>query len=162
MIQSKGVIIPGLGTFTFYQQKIQVGHQEFLLIQRPIFVIAEKFAMTHQIKYTKIPVEGKIPVQHINYTYIHKQTGYNRDHLQLVVKHVVQTFSRDLMNNKMAECVFDGIGILRIKKQQVEMKFLKEFIEDLEAAQKAILTPKSYIEESLKNLCRPKVLTELF
>lgn len=160
MIQSKGVLIPGLGTFTFYQQKIQVSHQDYVLIQRPIFVIAEKFAATHQIKYIKVPVEGKIPVQHINYTYLHKHTGYSRDHLQLVVKHVVQTFSRDLFANQVAECVFDGIGKLKIKNQNVEMRFSKEFIEDLDTARKALLTPRAYIEESFKSLstCKPKVI----
>lgn len=160
MIQSKGIIIPGLGTFTFYQQKIQVSHLDYVLIQRPIFVIAEKFAATHQIKYTKVPVEGKIPVQHINYTYLHKHTGYPRDQLQLVVKHVVQTFSQDLYANKVAECVFDGIGKLKVKNQNVEMRFCKEFIEDLETARKALLTPRTYIEESFKSvsMCKPKAL----
>ena len=54
----QGVNIPGLGTFTFSQKKLDVGNNKYILIQRPIFLLSEKFAQTHQVHYTKYHVSG--------------------------------------------------------------------------------------------------------
>lgn len=54
----QGVLIPGLGTFTFSQKKLDVGNNKYLLIQRPIFILLEKFCQTHQIHVTKYHVTG--------------------------------------------------------------------------------------------------------
>ena len=69
MTQSKGVSIPGFGTFSFVQKKIDIGNSKIVLIQRPVFAISEKFAQTHSLQYTKYPVAGNIPVHPLNYFY---------------------------------------------------------------------------------------------
>ncbi|XP_058400509.1 coiled-coil domain-containing protein 81 isoform X2 [Diceros bicornis minor] len=51
----KGVQIPGLGTFTFMRQKLEVGNNKFILIQRPIFIMAEKLVQIHGLKQNKRP-----------------------------------------------------------------------------------------------------------
>lgn len=56
----QGVNIPGLGTFTFTQKKLEVGNNKFILIQRPVFIVSEKFAMTHALTYTKHHTTGTI------------------------------------------------------------------------------------------------------
>lgn len=59
MTSNKGVTIPGFGTFSFTQKKIDIGNNKIILVQRPVFSIAEKFAQTHGLQYTKYPVAGK-------------------------------------------------------------------------------------------------------
>uniref|UniRef100_A0A8C3YDC2 Coiled-coil domain containing 81 n=1 Tax=Catagonus wagneri TaxID=51154 RepID=A0A8C3YDC2_9CETA len=51
----KGVHIPGLGTFTFTRQKLEVGNNKFILIQRPVFIMAEKLVQIHGLKQNKRP-----------------------------------------------------------------------------------------------------------
>ncbi|XP_061014512.1 coiled-coil domain-containing protein 81 isoform X2 [Dama dama] len=51
----KGVQIPGLGTFTFMRQKLEVGNKKFFLIQRPVFIMAEKLVQIHGLKQNKRP-----------------------------------------------------------------------------------------------------------
>ncbi|XP_004416967.1 PREDICTED: coiled-coil domain-containing protein 81 isoform X2 [Odobenus rosmarus divergens] len=51
----KGVQIPGLGIFTFMRQKLEVGNNKFILIQRPIFIMAEKLVQIHGLKQNKRP-----------------------------------------------------------------------------------------------------------
>ncbi|KAL2806909.1 coiled-coil domain-containing protein 81 isoform 2, partial [Daubentonia madagascariensis] len=51
----KGVQIPGFGTFTFTRQKIEVGNNKFILIQRPVFIMAEKLVQIHGLKQNKRP-----------------------------------------------------------------------------------------------------------
>ena len=54
----KGVNIPGFGTFTFSQKKIDVGNSQYLLLRRPVFAVSEKFIQTHALNYTKYPITG--------------------------------------------------------------------------------------------------------
>ncbi|KAM9220952.1 coiled-coil domain-containing protein 81 isoform 2-T2 [Dugong dugon] len=51
----KGVQIPGLGIFTFTRQKLEVGNNKFILIQRPVFIVAEKLVQLHGLKQNKRP-----------------------------------------------------------------------------------------------------------
>ncbi|DAA14078.1 TPA: coiled-coil domain containing 81-like [Bos taurus] len=51
----KGVQIPGLGTFTFMRQKLEVGNKKFFLIQRPVFIMAEKLVQIHGLKQNRRP-----------------------------------------------------------------------------------------------------------
>ena len=54
----KGVNIPGLGSFTFVQKKLEIGNNKILLIQRPVFVLSEKFAQTHALQHSKHHTTG--------------------------------------------------------------------------------------------------------
>ena len=56
----QGVNIPGLGSFTFSQRNLDMGHGRQVLVQRPVFQLAEKFAQTHALNYTKHYVTGKM------------------------------------------------------------------------------------------------------
>ncbi len=56
----QGVSIPGLGTFTFSQKKLDVGNSKFILIQRPVFMISEKFAATHGLNSNKHHTTGNL------------------------------------------------------------------------------------------------------
>ena len=53
-------MIPGLGMFTFSQKKIDVGSNKFIIIQRPVFVLSEKFVQTHSLRYPKQHTSGMI------------------------------------------------------------------------------------------------------
>lgn len=55
----QGVQIPGLGTFTFMRQKLEVGNKKFFLIQRPVFVMAEKLLQMHGLKQNRVYTPGK-------------------------------------------------------------------------------------------------------
>ena len=50
--------ISGLGTFTFSKRSIDVGSNKFIVIQRPVFVLSERFAQTHSLHYVKQHVSG--------------------------------------------------------------------------------------------------------
>lgn len=56
----QGVCVPGLGIFTFSQKKLDVGNNKYIQIQRPVFMLSEKFAMTHALNYAKHHTTGKL------------------------------------------------------------------------------------------------------
>lgn len=59
LFPSQGVQISGLGTFTFTRQKLEVGNHKFILVQRPVFIMAEKLVQTHGLKQNKVFSPGK-------------------------------------------------------------------------------------------------------
>lgn len=56
---SQGVCIHGFGTFTFSQRKVDMGVGKVLLIQRPVFVMAENFIQIHLLTYPRQHATGK-------------------------------------------------------------------------------------------------------
>ncbi|CAF0813853.1 unnamed protein product [Rotaria sordida] len=129
MKQSKGVTIPGFGTFTFIHKRIDVGNNKYLLIQRPVFAFSEKFAQTHGLKFTHYPVNGSIPIHPLNYFYIQTQSTYTRDQIEQCVKHVLQVFNRSVAAQRNVEFTFSHIGKLQIRDGKVKMRFFKDFVD---------------------------------
>ena len=138
MSQSKGVSIPNFGTFTFVQKRIDVGNNKFILVQRPLFAISEKFAQTHGLTYTKLPAAGNIPVHPLNYASIAQETAFSRDDVELCVKHVLQVFNRSVQSKKNVEFTFTNIGKLQIRNNKVKMKFFKEFVNSCDPSGKVL------------------------
>ncbi len=144
MAQSKGVTIPNFGTFSFSQKKIDVGNNKFILIHRPIFLLAEKFTKTHSLKQTKYPIAGSIPLHPLNYIAIANETPFSRDDVESCVRHVLQILNRSVASKKNVEFTFTGIGRLQIRNFKVKMKFFKSFV--------TLCDPNGKIISSMQNV----------
>lgn len=138
MTSSKGVSIPGFGTFTFIQKKIDIGNNKIILVMRPVFSVAEKFAQTHGLHHTKYPVAGNIPVHPLNYSSIANETAFTRDDVEQCIKHILQVMNRSIQSRKNVEFTFNSIGKLQIRDSKVKMKFFKDFIGNFEDSGKII------------------------
>ncbi|XP_072466727.1 coiled-coil domain-containing protein 81 [Notamacropus eugenii] len=124
----KGVQIPGFGTFTFVRQRLDVGNNKFILLQRPVFVIAEKFAQMHGLKQNKIFTPGDIPVVQLNFVMISLEGPFNRDVVEGCVKETLLFLSRSISVKQNVEFTFKGIGVLMIRDSKVKMRFYKDFL----------------------------------
>lgn len=129
---TQGVAIPGFGTFTFIHKRTDVGNNKYILIQRPVFVLSEKFAQTHGLKFTRYPVNGSIPVHPVNYFFLQTQSTYSRDQIEQCVKHVLQVFNRSVAAQRNVEFTFSRIGKLQIRDKKVKMRFFKEFVTEVD------------------------------
>ena len=123
------MIIPGFGTFSFIQKRIDVGNNKYLLLQRPVFALSEKVVQTHGLKATHHPVNGAIPVHPLNYFFIQTQSIYTRDQIEQCVKHVLQVFHRSIAAQRNVEFTFSRIGKLQIRDGKVKMRFFKDFVQ---------------------------------
>ena len=150
MLQSKGVAIPGFGTFSFIQKKIDIGNNKYMLTQRPVFAISEKFGQTHRLKYPKYPVAGQIPVHPLNYFAIANETAFKRDDIECGVRHVLQVFNRSVASRKNVEFTFTGIGKLLIRDFKVKMRFFKEFVNSCDGSGKVV--------EDMQNVSFKKII----
>ncbi|CAB3978852.1 Hypothetical predicted protein [Paramuricea clavata] len=133
MGNQKGVNIPGLGSFTFSQRNLDMGHgRQVIVVQRPVFQLAEKFAQTHALNYTKHYVTGQIPILPLNFTVIASDLPYPREVVESCVKEVLQAVSRSLHVKRNVEFIFSGIGCLSLRDARVKMKFYKEFVKSMD------------------------------
>ncbi|KAK3577401.1 hypothetical protein CHS0354_032249 [Potamilus streckersoni] len=136
MSQQKGVQIQSLGTFTFSQKKLDIGNNKFLLIQRPVFNISEKFAQSQGLQYAKAHVPGHIPVVQLNYAALSFESPYDRDSVESCVREILNAVTRAVGAKKNVELTFNGIGRLSIRDSKVKMKFYKEFITQMDGSGK--------------------------
>ncbi|XP_013385182.1 coiled-coil domain-containing protein 81 [Lingula anatina] len=138
MLNQKAVHLPGLGTFTFTQKKLDIGNNKFILIQRPVFVLSEKFAQTHGLQYTKHHVSGQIPVVQLNFSAISFESPFDRDAVEICVQEVLGALARSVANKRNVEFTFAGIGRLQIRESKVKMKFYKEFLNSMDGSGKLV------------------------
>ena len=132
MAGKKGVNIPGLGSFTFSERNVDMRHGHQVVLQRPVFQLAEKFAQTHALNYTKHYVTGQIPILPLNFTAIASHLPYPREVVESCVKEVLQAVSRSLHVKRNVEFIFSGIGCLSIRDARVKMKFYREFVKSMD------------------------------
>nr|XP_012324899.1 coiled-coil domain-containing protein 81 [Aotus nancymaae] len=124
----KGVQIPGFGTFTFMRQKLEVGNNKFILIQRPVFIMAQKLVQIHGLKQNKVYTPGDIPIVPLNFVMIALEGPFNRDVVEGCVKETLLFLSRSISTKQNVEFTFKGIGVLMIRDSKVKMRFYKDFL----------------------------------
>ncbi|XP_070568959.1 coiled-coil domain-containing protein 81-like [Ptychodera flava] len=134
MSMQKGVQIPGLGTFTFSQKKLDIGNNKYILIQRPVFILSEKFAMTHALNYSKYHTTGQIPIVQLNFSALSTETPFDRDTVEGCVKEVLLALSRAVGAKRNVEFTFAGIGRLAVRDGKVKMKFYKDFLQMMDGS----------------------------
>ena len=128
LVQQKAVTIPGLGSFSVLKKKIDVGINGKLCVQRPVFILSEKFSQLHGIGYTKYQCVGDIPVVPLNYAALATDLELERDTVEMCVKELIGAFSRAVNTNKRGELTFREVGKLVVKDGKAKMKFCKEFL----------------------------------
>ncbi|XP_067890067.1 coiled-coil domain-containing protein 81-like isoform X2 [Heterodontus francisci] len=131
MSLQKGVHISGLGTFTFSQQRLDVGHR-LILIQRPVFVMSEKFVQIHGLSHAKQHVSGDIPIVELNFTFLALESPYDRDTVEGCVKETLQIMYRYIACNRNVHFTFKDIGVLTIRNNKIKMKFFREFLNSMD------------------------------
>lgn len=129
----KGVSIPGLGTFTFSQQTLDVGNK-IILIQRPIFLISEKFAQTHGLKQTKLFSAGDVPVVQLNFTSLSLESPFDRDTVEGCVRETLLLLSRSVALKRNVLFAFHSIGVISIREGKVKMKFYRDFLNSMDGS----------------------------
>uniref|UniRef100_A0ACB8FG41 Uncharacterized protein n=1 Tax=Sphaerodactylus townsendi TaxID=933632 RepID=A0ACB8FG41_9SAUR len=131
---NRGVSIPGLGTFSFLRQKLDTRSNKHILVQRPVFLLSEKLAQTHGLKYNNIHTPGDIPVVQLNFIVLSLESLFSREIVEGCVRETLLFFSRSIANKQNVEFTFKGIGVLVIRDNRVKMKFYKDFLQAIDGS----------------------------
>ena len=143
LVQQKAVNITGLGMFSVLKRKLDIGNNGKLCVQRPIFVLSEKFAQTHGIKYTKYQSLGEVPVIQLNYAAIATDLGIERSVVEICMKELIGAFARIINTQRKGELTFKDVGTLVVKDSKAKMKFSKDFLKLVDSSSLISLEPLS-------------------
>lgn len=159
---TQGVHLPGFGTFAFVQKKLDVGGNKFVLLQRPVFTLAEKICQLHGVRQTKNPVTGSVPVVQLNYAFLSTETPFERDQVETCVREMFGAMNRSLAQQRTVELVFPGLGRLQVRENAVKFKFYKEFVNSLDSSGRVVQSMQNVSVVSFKDNFEENYMLRLF
>ncbi|XP_059208150.1 coiled-coil domain-containing protein 81-like [Centropristis striata] len=139
MTLQKGVNLAGLGTFTFSQQKLNIGNK-FTIIQRPIFLLAGKLVKSLGLKQVRpLAAATHLPVVQLNFAAVSQETPFSRDVVEGCIRETLLLLFRALASEQNLFLTFQGIGVLSFKNNKVRMKFNRDFINAMDGTGRLLL-----------------------
>ncbi|XP_041650656.1 coiled-coil domain-containing protein 81-like [Cheilinus undulatus] len=139
MTLQKGVQLAGLGTFTFSQQKLDIGNR-FTMIQRPIFILAGKLIQSLGLKQGRpLAAATHIPVVQLNFAAVSQETPFSRDVVEGCVRETLLLLYKALATEQNIFLTLQGIGVLSFKNSKVQMKFNRDFINSMDGTGRLLL-----------------------
>ncbi|XP_070821522.1 coiled-coil domain-containing protein 81-like [Chaetodon trifascialis] len=139
MTLQKGVHLAGLGTFTFSQQKLDIGNK-FTMIQRPIFLLAGKLVQSLGLKQVRpLAAATNLPVVQLNFAAVSQETPFSRDVVEGCVRETIVLLFRALASEKNVFLALQGIGVLSFKNNKVRMRFNRDFINAMDGSGRLLL-----------------------
>ena len=112
------------GTFTFVEQRLDIGNHKQLLKLKPFFTLSDKFAQTHLVEFEKEYVNTAIPVTRVNFSSIYElaKRKYSRDVIEVVINEAFIAIDHFLRSEGVITVPFNGLGVLRIGIQNPKPK----------------------------------------
>jgi hypothetical protein len=131
MTKKRGVVIPGFGTFTFVEQRLDIGNAKELLKIKPSFILSDKFIQKHSIDFEKEFINETIPVSRINYVAVAEilNRKYSRDVVEIVLNEAFMAIDHFLRSDGQVSVPMHQLGCLTINdvvlkpKKQANFEF---------------------------------------
>lgn len=117
MSKKKGIVMPGFGTFSYIETRLEIGNNKIILKVKPFFTLSEKFAKHHSVEYPKDNINLSIPVGKLNYATISEKTKqkYSREIVKLVINEAFTSIDHILRKDGVITIPFKGLGVLKIR-----------------------------------------------
>ncbi|XP_019935286.2 coiled-coil domain-containing protein 81 isoform X1 [Paralichthys olivaceus] len=168
MTLQKGVQLAGLGTFTFSQQRLDLGNR-FTMIQRPIFLLAGKLLQSLGLKQTRpLAAATHLPVVQLNFAAVSQETPFSRDVVEGCVRETLLLLFRALASERNVFVTFQGIGVLSFTNNKVRMKFNRDFINAMDGTGRMLLafnkrpgSSVSLLSGGVSRLQRPQTVNSI-
>jgi nucleoid DNA-binding protein len=125
MSRKRGIVLPGFGTFTFVERRLDINCIDKQLLKlKPFFILSDKFAKNHMVDFEKDYVNLAIPVSRLNYAAVSEVTNrkYSREIVELVLNEAFTAIDYFLRVEGLVNIPFNGLGILRIHDKNPKPK----------------------------------------
>lgn len=122
--RNRAVVLPGFGTFTHIEYRLDCGHDRALVKMRPAFVLSDKFAQRHAVHYEKQCVKESLPGGKINYVALCERLNkcYPRDVVEIVLTEAFQALDYFLRSEGCLSVPFHQLGVLRVASSSPKTK----------------------------------------
>ena len=128
MSKKRGILIPGFGTFTFVEKRLEVGNNKQILTLKPFFMMSEKFSKNHAVKYDIEPINHAIPTHRINYAAIAAiSQNYTRIIVERVLKEAFVAMQHFLRQDGHIRVNFNGLGKFQVHLNELNRSSHFEF-----------------------------------
>jgi nucleoid DNA-binding protein len=130
MNRNNGVTIPGFGTFTFVEQRMDIAQRTQLVRCKPFLVLSEKMIQTHSIKQNIELIKQSVPMNKINYTQICLKTNnkYARDVVETVLREAFTSIQYFLRKDGHVRIDFPHIGTFKLDTSTTRAQDVFDFL----------------------------------
>ncbi|XP_049671536.1 coiled-coil domain-containing protein 81-like [Accipiter gentilis] len=127
----QAVRIPGLGTFAVVRERVVSKEKGLVVVERPVFHLANAIARDHDLRYGCIDVPGHQHFEQLPYARIASDNAVSEGTVQLCVERTMRLFRVCLENRDNVALVWRDVGILIIQGRDVKMRFYTDFLKRL-------------------------------
>jgi nucleoid DNA-binding protein len=117
MIKKRGVVIPGFGTFSFTETRLDLGNTKEILKIKPSFTLSDKFIQKHAVEFEKEHVNETLPVSRLNYVAVAERIGhgrYSRDTVEIVLGEAFMAIDHFLRDEGQVTVPMHQLGCLTV------------------------------------------------
>ncbi|XP_040979950.1 caldesmon-like isoform X2 [Aquila chrysaetos chrysaetos] len=127
----RAVRIPGLGTFVVVRERVVSKEKDLVVVERPVFHLANAIARDHDLRYGCIDVPGHQHFEQLPYAQIASDNAVSEGTVQLCVERTMRLFRVCLENRDNVALVWRDVGMLIIQGRDVKMRFYTDFLKRL-------------------------------
>ncbi|XP_052672232.1 coiled-coil domain-containing protein 81-like [Harpia harpyja] len=128
---NKAVRIPGLGTFVVVRERVVSKEKDPVVVERPVFHLANAIARDHGLRYGCIDIPGHQHFEQLPYAQIASDNAVSEGTVQLCVERTMRLFRVCLENRDNVALVWRDVGMLIIQGRDVKMRFYTDFLKRL-------------------------------
>uniref|UniRef100_T1J392 CCDC81 HU domain-containing protein n=1 Tax=Strigamia maritima TaxID=126957 RepID=T1J392_STRMM len=110
--QNKGVILSGIGNFTYISKQHQTAKDRVNCTKEPIFIISDKLATANWLRRPPVYYDDLVPSQHLNFFLLSNYLDINNCKLRRCYTKILENVGHFIMIRKPFILPFPGIGKL--------------------------------------------------
>ncbi|XP_069647827.1 coiled-coil domain-containing protein 81-like [Haliaeetus albicilla] len=134
----QAVRIPGLGTFGVVRERVVSKEKGLVVVERPVFHLANAIARDHDLRYGCIDVAGHQHFEQLPYARIASENAVSEGTVQLCVERTMRLFRVCLENRDNVALVWRDVGMLIIQGRDVKMRFYTDFLKRLNGTDQSL------------------------
>ncbi|XP_064374608.1 uncharacterized protein LOC135329609 [Dromaius novaehollandiae] len=123
LMQDKGVLLAGLGTFCTVREPLRPGKDDVLTVRRPVFQLEMDMVWLQRLQHPKVTLPDNVKIKPLKYRQLSLATSFSRRVVEDCVQETIRLFSAHVRNKEKVAFAFRDVGVLTCQEDKVHMSF---------------------------------------
>ncbi|XP_064374614.1 uncharacterized protein LOC135329615 [Dromaius novaehollandiae] len=123
LMQDKGVLLAGLGTFCTVREPLRPGKDDVLTVRRPVFQLEMDMVWLQRLQRPKVTLPDNVKIKPLKYRQLSLATSFSRRVVEDCVQETIRLFSAHVRNKEKVAFAFRDVGVLTCQEDKVHMSF---------------------------------------
>ncbi|XP_064374599.1 coiled-coil domain-containing protein 81-like [Dromaius novaehollandiae] len=123
LMQDKGVLLAGLGTFCTVWEPLRPGKDDVLTVRRPVFQLEMDMVWLQRLQHPKVTLPDNVKIKPLKYRQLSLATSFSRRVVEDCVQETIRLFSAHVRNKEKVAFAFRDVGVLTCQEDKVHMSF---------------------------------------